>query len=273
MNLLGSTDFVDFRLDSNPKTLPDMNTLLGEAASEGAIMSINHPNSLSGEICLGCGWAPAAPVDMHLFTAVEAVNGADERYGVSDLPFWNKQLNRGCRLTGIGGSDNRRPMQPPDQIGSVGSPTTAVYATELSTQAILDGIRAGHVFIDVAGTRDRVLEVTAQTAGQAAHAGDSLETAQGDAVQFEAHVTAAAGGKVLWIEDGQEIAPPANADVSEAQQTVPLPWKSDGRRHWFRAQVAGPDGKLWLIGNPIYMNWDVSNDCNKPAPKVTNETP
>ena len=248
-----------------------MNTLLRDAARVGAITSINHPASPSGEICLGCGWAPAAPVDMHLLTAVEAVNGADERYGVSDLPFWNKQLNRGCRLTGIGGSDNHRPMQPLDQIGSVGSPTTAVYATELSTPAILDGIRAGHVFIDVAGTRDRVLEVTAQTASQVAHAGDSLEAAQGDAVQFDAHVTAAAGGKVLWIEDGQEIAPPANADVSEAQQTVPLPWTSDGRRHWFRAQVAGPDGKLWLIGNPIYVNWDVSNDCNKPAPKVTNE--
>jgi hypothetical protein len=265
INFLGSTDFIDFRLDSHSggKTVPDLNTLLRDAARVGAVTSINHPNSPTGEICLGCGWTPATPVDMHLLTGVEAVNGGDEQYGISDLSFWNKELNRGCRLTGIGGSDNHRPMQPLDQIGSVGSPTTVVYATELSTLAILDGIRAGHVFIDLAGTRDRLLDLTAQTANQAAHGGDSLEAARGDAVQFEAHVATAAGGKVLWIEDGQEIAPPTNADVSSAQQTVPLPWTSDGGRHWFRAEVAGTNGNLWLIGNPIYINWDVSNDCSK----------
>jgi hypothetical protein len=30
--------------------------------------------------------------------------------------------------------------------------------------------------------------------------------------------------------------------------------------------VAGPDKKLWLIGNPIYINWDVANDCNGNQP-------
>jgi hypothetical protein len=265
INFLGSTDFIDFRLDSHPggKTVPDVNTLLRDAARVGAITSINHPNSPTGEICLGCGWTPATPVDVHLLTGVEAVNGGDEQHGISELSFWNKQLNRGCRLTGIGGSDNHRPMQPLDQIGSVGSPTTVVYATELSTPAILDGIRAGHVFIDLAGTRDRLLDLTAQTASQVAHSGDSLEAAQGDAVQFEAHVTDSVGGKVLWIEDGQEITPPTNGYIGTEQETIPLPWTSDGDRHWFRAEVAGPSGKSWLIGNPIYINWDESNDCNK----------
>jgi hypothetical protein len=38
---------------------------------------------------------------------------------------------------------------------------------------------------------------------------------------------------------------------------------SDGRRHWFRAQVTGSDGKLWLLGNPVYVNLDASIDCEK----------
>ena len=151
INFLGSTDFIDFRLDGT--TVPDVNTLLRSAARVGAITSINHPSSPSGEICMGCGWTPSTPVDMRLLTGVEVVNGGEEQYGISDLPFWNKELNRGCRLTGIGGSDNHRPMQPLDQLGSIGSPTTVVYAAELSTPAILDGIRAGHVFIDVTGTQ------------------------------------------------------------------------------------------------------------------------
>jgi hypothetical protein len=24
--------------------------------------------------------------------------------------------------------------------------------------------------------------------------------------------------------------------------------------HWLRIDVRGPDGKLWLLGNPIYLN-------------------
>ena len=265
INFLGSTDFIDFRLGG--KTVPDMNTLLRSARDVGAITSINHPLSPSGEICMGCGWTPATPVDMHLLTGVEAVNGGSQQHGLSDLPFWNKELNLGCRLTGIGGSDNHRPLQPLDQIGSIGSPTTVVYAADLSTPAILDGIRAGHVFIDVVGTRSRILEVSARAANQTAQAGDLLDVATGDAVQFEAHVIGAEGGKILWIEDGHELAPPTNADIYTAEQSVPFPWASDGQRHWFRIEVAAPDGKLWLIANPIYINWNVSNSCPDSSPK------
>ncbi len=260
INFLGSTDFIDFRVDGT--TVPDINTLLRSAASVGAITSINHPLSPSGENCLGCGFTPSTPIDMHFLTGIEAVNAGNALHGISDLPFWNKQLNQGCRLTGIGGSDNHRPLQPLDQVGSIGSPTTVVYAASLSTPAILEGIRAGHVFIDLAGTKDRILEVTARSGGLLVQAGDSLNTTNGGAVQFEAHVFTAGGGKILWIEDGHEFKPPTNPDIYSADQTVPLPWTSDGQRHWFRAEVAAPDGKLWLIGNPIYINWNLSNDCH-----------
>lgn len=263
INFLGTTDFVDFRLGSS--AVPDVNTLLRNADRLGALTSINHPLSPSGEICLGCGWTPATTVDMHLLTAVEAVNGGSELHGISDIPFWNEQLNRGCRLTGIGGSDNHRPMTPLDQVGSIGSPATVVYATELSVPAILAGIRAGHVFIDLSGTRNRILDVTARAGDVEAHAGDALNAAQGEAVRFEAHVSGADGGKIRWVEDGhedgQEMHSGAGSNISSADQVLPLSWTSDGRRHWFRAEVTGADGKLWLLGNPVYINWDISNPC------------
>ncbi|HME58919.1 MAG TPA: CehA/McbA family metallohydrolase [Terracidiphilus sp.] len=260
INFLGTTDFVDFRLGS--KEVPDVNSLLRSAASVGGLTSINHPGDPSGEICLGCGWTPASPVDMHLLTAVEAVNGGSEQYGIPNIPFWNKQLNAGCRLTGIGGSDNHRPMQPLDGIGSIGSPTTVVYATELSTPAILAGIRAGHVFIDLAGTRDRLLEVTARTGDKVVHMGDLLAAPEGQTVDFDVHVAATAGGTVRWLEDGQEVALKTGAAVTSADQSFSFAWVSDGRRHWFRAEVTGADGKMWLLGNPIYVNWEIANSCN-----------
>lgn len=264
INFLGSTDFIDFRLGS--RTVPDVDTLLRSAARVGAITSINHPLSPSGEICLGCGWTPTSPVDMHLLTGVEAVNGGSERSGLSDLPFWNRELNRGCRLTGIGGSDNHRPLQPLDETGSVGSPTTVVYAADLSTPAILDGIRAGHVFIDVAGTRDRLLEVTAHVSAHEFQAGDMLDAAPDEAVQFKAHFLNAALGTLQWVEDGQDAAPAGGTPLSAADTTITVQWRSDGKRHWFRAQITGPDGKLWLLGNPIYVNWSVANECNTRQP-------
>jgi hypothetical protein len=259
INFLGTTSFVDFRLGS--KQVPDVNTLLRSADHAGGITSINHPADPSGEFCMGCGWTPASSVDMRLLTALEAVNGGSEQYGISDIPFWNKQLDKGCRLSGIGGSDNHRPMQPLDQVGSIGSPTTVVYATELSTPAILEGIRAGHVFIDLAGTRNRLLEVTARVRDQVVHAGDILSASKGESVNFDLHVTAAAGGKIRWMQDGKEVALATGAEVSSANQAFPLSWVSDGNRHWFRAEVQGPNGKLWLLGSPIYVNWSVSNQC------------
>jgi hypothetical protein len=259
LNFLGTTSFLDFRLGS--ETVPNMNSLLRDAGRLGGLTSINHAADPSGEICMGCGWTPASQVDMRLLTALEAVNGGSERSGISDIPFWNKQLDRGCRLTGIGGSDNHRPMQPLDQIGSVGSPTTVVYAAELSTPAILAGIRAGHVFIDLAGTRNRLLEVMARARDQVAHMGDLLNVSKGEAVDFDLHVAAAAGGKVRWLEDNQDVPLANGASVSSSDQVFPLAWVSDGRSHWFRAEVTGPDGKLWLLGNPVYVNWDISNQC------------
>jgi len=258
INFLGSTDFLDFRLARG--NVPDMNTLLRNADRLGALTSINHPMAPSGEICLGCGWTTATEVDMHLLTAVEAVNGGDELGGRSEIPFWDRQLNEGCRLAGIGGSDNHRPMTPLDQPGSVGSPTTVVYATDLSTPAILNGIRSGHVFVDASGSRDRMVEVAARAGAEEAHAGDMLHAAQGEDVRFEIHVANATGGAIHWIEDGRE-ASSGDMPVTSADQTLPLTWASDGHRHWFRAQVTGPDGKLWLLDNPVYVNWNLSNSC------------
>jgi hypothetical protein len=162
----------------------------------------------------------------------------------------------------IGGSDNHRPQQPLDQVGSIGRPTTVVYASELSAPAILDGIRAGHVFIDVAGTANRILEVSARAGRAIAHSGDLIDVAAGAQMQIEAHVVGAMGGTVHWIEDGQDFSAAAEAVISRNEQTIPLAWTSDGRRHWFRAEVAAPDGELWLIANPVYLNRKASSVCH-----------
>ena len=164
MNLLGTTSYLDFRVGS--QSVPDTNTLLRRAQKLGALVSINHPEAPTGELCMGCGWTPKTAVNMGLITAVEAVNGGSELDGTYGIPFWDQQLNEGHRLTGIGGSDNHNALSDPDRPSAVGNPTTVIYATELSTPAILAGIRTGRVFVDATASRDRILTMTAQTPTQ-----------------------------------------------------------------------------------------------------------
>jgi len=256
MNFLGTTSYIDFRLGS--KMVPNLNTFLRRAQELGALVSINHPDSPSGENCMGCGWTPAWPVNMHLFGSVEAVNGGSETHGESELPFWNKELNLGYRLPGIGGSDNHDAFTPPDEPSSVGNPTTVVYAADLSTPAILAGIRAGHVFIDLTGSHNRMLTMDATASGKTAEMGDLLDAPKGTTVTFDLHVTGAEKGNAALLEDGQPLDGLKAAGSMDGAETFRATWTADGQRHWFRPQVSGPDGKLWLLGNPVYVDLSAS---------------
>ena len=73
---------------------------------------------------------------------------------------------------------------------------------------------------------------------------------------------AASGGTLYWIVDGKDAPRAASPAIAAADATEALTWTSDGHRHWIRAEVKGPGGKLWLIGNPVYLNWSESNGCS-----------
>ena len=145
-NVFGTTQFLDFRVGSS--SVPDMDTLLRRVRELNALISINHPNAPTGEICMGCGWTPKS-TGTSLVNAVEAVNGGAEEGPYSGVSFWETQLQAGYRLTAIGGSDNHDAQLAPEKPGSVGSPTTVVYAPELSVKGVMAGIRSGRVFIDL----------------------------------------------------------------------------------------------------------------------------
>jgi hypothetical protein len=254
LNLLGTTQFLDFRLGS--KSVPNMTVLLRNARQLGALVSINHPAAPTGEICMGCGWTPATPVDMNLLSAVEAVNGGSDDPEFTGIPFWKRQLNLGYRLTAIGGSDNHRPMIPLDQSGSIGRPTTVVYASELSTSAILNGIRSGRVFVDLTGSRDRLLDMNAQTGGEDTKMGGKIHAAAGRTVVMTVHIVACQGDSAHLLVDGEELPSSSPQPVTSADQELQFQWQSDGARHWLHVEVSDSSGHMLLLGNPVYANWE-----------------
>jgi hypothetical protein len=241
---------IDFRVSDSQ--VPNWNALLQQVQGKGALVSINHPRVPTGEACMGCGWSPNPAADLSLVQAVEVVNGNDVENPISGIPFWHEQLNLGHRLTAIGGSDTHdvtsTNVSPPP--GKIGVPTTVVFARELSADAIVDGIRAGNVFVDTAGTQDRLLELTAEYKQTTATMGGQLTLANKQSATFTLRVAKMTGGTIEIIRDG----------AVARRTSVPAPlhsWSfketSDGNRHWIRADVRDATGKLALIGNPIYI--------------------
>lgn len=253
-NEWGTTRYIDYRVGT--PQVPDVNAMFRSARALGAIVSINHPELPTGEICMGCGWNPSPPADMSLVTSIEVVNGG----GHPATRFWEDQLRRGYRLTAVGGSDNHHANWPPEHPASVGYPTTVVYAQNLSVAGILDGIRSGRVFIDTTGSRDRMLDMNGEAGGHSAPMGSELTATAGTSVAITTHIAGCAGGTVHFFIDGQESAALASQPVAGADQTVHTTWRSDGARHWLRAEVHDTEDHLVLLGNPIYINWPAHAD-------------
>jgi hypothetical protein len=250
-NLFGSVAMLDFRVGS--AAVPGWNALLSDVERTGGIISINHPIRPSGEQCMGCGWTPPGDVDYSHFQAVEAVNGPDADTPYSGIEFWEHLLNRGYHLTAIGGSDNHNALSAAGSAGAIGTPTTVIYADSLSQAGIVAAIRRGRVFIDVAGTHDRALDIAGIADSQTAHMGDTLSVSQDTRVRFEGTVSGVAGGEIQVILDGQRVPLLEQSKVRAATQEFGFQWRADGKSHWIRLTVRDADSHLALLGNPIYL--------------------
>jgi hypothetical protein len=255
-NVLGPTGPLDFQLGSG--RAPTLGAIQAQVEQAGGLFSINHPGLPSGELCMGCGWT-VKDADFGRVQAIEAVNGGALAQGggvdglFSGIPFWEARLDAGFRITAIGGSDNHDPTLDPARPAAIGYPTTVVRAAELSQPAILAAIRAGHAFVDLTGSRDRRLEVTAASGGRTAEMGDGLAAAAGAPVTFTIRVVNAAGASLSLAGNGPKPKL-ANATLAGSDETRSFTVAGDGKPHWLRVDVRGPDGRLWLLGNPIYLN-------------------
>ncbi len=252
-NLFGPVAFVDFQL-GGPRA-SDLDAILDEAEARGGLVSINHPALPSGEACMGCGWRAGADARI---AAVEVINGGtlalfqgQAENPLNGVAFWQARLDEGYRMTAVAGSDSHDADRPPDQPGAVGRPATVVRAEALSQGQILAAVRAGRVFVDVQGDSGRTLDLSARAAGRTARMGEALPLPEGVRAEVFAHVAGRAGDQVEVVASG---AAPYRLPVGDGTP-VTFDLTGDGRRGWVRIDVRDGDGRLILIGNPIYLNW------------------
>jgi hypothetical protein len=250
-NVWGTAEFLDFRIGYRNWTIDDF---LDQVHRAHALVSINHAYWPVGPACPGCGWGWKEQTDFSRIDAIEIVNGYSEKGSWfqppagNGVPFWEEQIAQGHRITGVGGSDDHRAGEQLDRASGVGNPTTVVYARELSEPAILEGIKAGHVFVQLRGPEGPALYLSS---GQAIM-GDNIHVADGTAVEFQLRATDCSGGMAAVILDGRPAKTYA-IDGNDRTGTVSL--TLGGGRHWVRATLQDAAGSLVALTNPIYVNY------------------
>lgn len=237
-NTAGEPAFHDFRLAS-PADSPE--PLLRTIAVSGAFVSINHPGRPDDESCMGCGWNVADDGVLGAVHGVEVVNGMTRSGPEWGWPIWAAWLNRGARLTAVGGSDEHTPDEPEDY--RIGQPATVVWARELSETAIVDGLKSGRVYIRTRGPDGPALEFEAEAGGVRYPMGAVIPAGP---LRLSATITGADGQELQWIRNGSAMA--TGIVVSGAAER-----RVDARSgDWF-ALVVRDAGDPSLISNAIYV--------------------
>lgn len=243
--------------------------------ADGALFQVNHPTIFPGPVfqnfCRGCAFELQDDIDWDAVDTMELVTGPAEAtpadagaplgqpsgpnpFTFTALDLWQKLLREGHRITGVSGSDSKgnEPNEAEFVRKGYGSSATVVHAASLSRAALVDGIRAGHVYIAALGrARSPELRMTAVAPdGQTGIFGDTLHSPTAAVT-----VTVKGGaGQVLVIS--RNGAPAASVPIT-----------TDDFAHTFtavRTPDEGPLGTFWrvdtmaaksftTIGNPIFL--------------------
>jgi hypothetical protein len=241
-NTVGERAFNEFRLSSPQASPAEVMTPIRES---GAFVSINHPGRPDDETCMGCGWNVDDDAMLSAVDGVEIVNGMTHSGPQSGWAIWARWLNRGHRLTAVGGSDEHTPDETNDY--ALGQPTTVVWADELSEAALVAGLKAGRVYVRVDGPRGPTLDLRATDGTTEWHMGDEVPSGALTRLTFHAAVGGADGQTLAWIRNGEVVGTrPVNGLQVTVSQSLSV---SVG--DWVTVMLRRGDQPT-LFGNPIY---------------------
>lgn len=244
-NGIGSLEWVDHRIGFEGVTIE---AAIDAFHDQDALFSINHPTLGLGDACIGCGWDHE--VDPTLIDGVEIQTGAwsltGALFSVRAIQIWDDMLAAGSRAAALGGSDDHRAGMGTGAFDSpIGSPTTMVWATELSVPAILQGIREGRTMVKMESSAGPIAELTAGDA----RIGDTVESPR---VDFTIRITGADVGDTAFLVRNNERVEPftIDADPFEVTTTIDAPYGDEPDR--YRVDVYA-DTEARLITSVIWV--------------------
>ncbi len=210
-NALGALDNVDYTIDTDGYTIAQA---IDAFHAQGALFSINHPSNPLPD-CRGCAWT--LEVDPTTIDGVEV-----QTLILPGVEFWEDLCANGSHATAIAGSDDHRAGQDLGTFDTpIGTPTTMVFASELSVDAIFEGVQSGRTVVKVLGPNSPMIET--ELSGK--RVGNTV---------FADHATLSV---VVTGADGMSLRVIKNGDVLEVVQV------SGDRFEHETAVEAPPDGE------------------------------
>jgi hypothetical protein len=210
-----------------------------ETCARDQVFIIAHPHSVGDPACTGCKWLypDMLPGTAQLVEVWNGVWGGDSNNEPA-LAMWYDWLNQGLRIVATAGTDTHSPDYYDYKPGF-----NVVYAESLSEAALLQALRAGHLYLS-AGPR---LEFGARTSdGQAVMMGD-----------------VAAGGACLFALQWEDCPPAATVRViADGQETMQWPAGERGNREWTLSvdqarwcviEIRAADGAMLAVTNPVFL--------------------
>lgn len=180
--------------------------------------------------------------------AIEVWNGPWSADDEASVDTWDGMLRRGRWLPAIGNSDAHREPQ------MVGLPQTAVLADELTTGAVLDGLRAGRCYL--AESAEVELSMTATDRRTTAGIGERLAADPDQQVDVEVTATGVPGCTARLIGPSGPVAVAASApDGSATLQATTRPHDTS----YLRAEVRRPVptettlDTMVALSNPVFL--------------------
>ena len=238
----------------------------------GIHLSANHP-----------GGSDNFGFSYDLVDSIEVWNSAVWPKNANALEIWDDMLKSGRKLTGRGGSDSHHgypdtpaqatPLSRQAPANNVGTPTTWVFATARTREAVVAALTSGRASVSANPYAPRV-EFYADLDGDGRMdmmMGDNAR-ASGKPVRFQVRLVGktvpGAAYTVSVVKDGAKFGTfQANGGAEAAVEFADTP--ATGVRSYYRVQVEGPptpypqvpastalSGNMVGLSNPIYFNFD-----------------
>ena len=115
-----------------------MDALASEVHAEGGVLSVAHAAHIGSPVCSGCAWEwPIEPISVDYWEILRAARM------LADVPvaLWRQLLAAGAYIAPAGAGDVH-------SVAAASAPRAATYvfASEHSSDAVMDGLRAKRVF-------------------------------------------------------------------------------------------------------------------------------
>ena len=230
--------------------------VLDEVNAANGIAQVNHPTIFPSPpfapgFCRGCAWRHSdADTDYSKVDAIEVSTGIpNSPFNPTAIQFWESKLAQGHKIAAVGGSDSHRAGNvsgPTD--APLGTPTTMVFADELSEQGVRRAVEAGHTFVKLIGGSAPDLRLEARRRGAGGAASIFGDTVASDVpVDFTARVIGGdASYQLQMIKNGRLYA--ARPVTSGSFATL---FSSNGPGRYRLQLMQGT--QIVAVSTPIYV--------------------